>query len=307
MEPEPTHGLSDDELADLARLVDGTLPADRRAEVEARVAASPQLSSIVERQASPWTRCAARPTSAPRRGCARRSTGVAARGRAAGARAGGSSLAARPRPPRPALAVILVLPAHSRAPRASPTPRLSRRSRRLRPRPAACRVSRSSCGRRSTTCPSRTTPRSSAGSRSAPARTTRPVATRPPSTTRRAAARSPTRSSQAMRSTRRRTRARPPRGGVEYRTFRADGRTVVTWERDGHTCVLSGEAVRPAELLALADWRGQGAQSPSKGARIRLWNRKPTEDSNPRPPHYEVHPEAPKRARGAGRVERLHH
>ncbi len=52
MEPErePTEGLSDEQLADLARLADGTLPADRRAEVEARVAASPQLASIVERQ-----------------------------------------------------------------------------------------------------------------------------------------------------------------------------------------------------------------------------------------------------------------
>src|SRR5688500_502152 len=50
MEPEDTHGLSDDELADLARLADGTLPADRRAEVEARVAASPRLSSILARQ-----------------------------------------------------------------------------------------------------------------------------------------------------------------------------------------------------------------------------------------------------------------
>jgi anti-sigma factor RsiW len=47
MEPEPTNGLSDEQLADLARLVDGTLPADRRAEVEARVAASPQLARIV--------------------------------------------------------------------------------------------------------------------------------------------------------------------------------------------------------------------------------------------------------------------
>jgi len=42
-EQDPTHGLTDDELADLARLVDGTLPAERRADVEARVAASPQL------------------------------------------------------------------------------------------------------------------------------------------------------------------------------------------------------------------------------------------------------------------------
>src|SRR4051794_9349840 len=50
MEADPTHGLRDDELADLARLADGTLPAARREEVEARVAASPRLASIVERQ-----------------------------------------------------------------------------------------------------------------------------------------------------------------------------------------------------------------------------------------------------------------
>ena len=52
---------------------------------------------------------------------------------------------------------------------------------------------------------------------------------------------------------------RTKRGGVEYRTFRHDGRTVVTWERGGHTCVLSSERARPAELIALADWRGKGA------------------------------------------------
>src|SRR4051794_41966594 len=50
MESDPPHGLSDAELADLARLADGTLPAERRPDVEARVAASPQLASIVERQ-----------------------------------------------------------------------------------------------------------------------------------------------------------------------------------------------------------------------------------------------------------------
>src|SRR3954449_8739305 len=50
MEPETTHGLSDDQLADLARLADGTLPADRRAEVEARVAASPRLAGLVASQ-----------------------------------------------------------------------------------------------------------------------------------------------------------------------------------------------------------------------------------------------------------------
>jgi hypothetical protein len=49
------------------------------------------------------------------------------------------------------------------------------------------------------------------------------------------------------------------RGGVEYRTLRDHARTVVTWKRGGHTCVLSGAAVRPADLVALADWRGKGA------------------------------------------------
>ena len=50
MEPDPTNRLSDDQLADLARLADGTLPADRRAEVEAQLAASPHLADIVKRQ-----------------------------------------------------------------------------------------------------------------------------------------------------------------------------------------------------------------------------------------------------------------
>jgi hypothetical protein len=34
---------------------------------------------------------------------------------------------------------------------------------------------------------------------------------------------------------------------------------IVTWERGGHTCVLAGESADAEELLALADWRGQGA------------------------------------------------
>jgi anti-sigma factor RsiW len=48
------------------------------------------------------------------------------------------------------------------------------------------------------------------------------------------------------------------RRGVEYQTLRTDGRPAVTWQRVGHTCVLTGEASR-AELLALASWRGGGA------------------------------------------------
>jgi hypothetical protein len=44
-----------------------------------------------------------------------------------------------------------------------------------------------------------------------------------------------------------------------YRAFRTDNRTFVTWERGGHTCVISADRARPAELVSLADWRGKGA------------------------------------------------
>src|SRR5207249_948766 len=37
-------------MAELCALADGTLPAERRAEVEARVAASPELKELLERQ-----------------------------------------------------------------------------------------------------------------------------------------------------------------------------------------------------------------------------------------------------------------
>jgi len=48
-------------------------------------------------------------------------------------------------------------------------------------------------------------------------------------------------------------------GGVELRTLRADGRTLVTWRRLGHTCVLSSADVDPATLRELAAWKGMGA------------------------------------------------
>src|SRR5262245_60968330 len=42
--------LSPEELAELCALADGSLPAGRRAGVEARVAASPELQELLERQ-----------------------------------------------------------------------------------------------------------------------------------------------------------------------------------------------------------------------------------------------------------------
>lgn len=52
--------------------------------------------------------------------------------------------------------------------------------------------------------------------------------------------------------------ARARREGTELRTFRTDGRLVVTWLRGGKTCVLSGRGVPRAVLLKLAAWKGKG-------------------------------------------------
>jgi hypothetical protein len=46
--------------------------------------------------------------------------------------------------------------------------------------------------------------------------------------------------------------------GTELRTLEANGRLVVTWRRDGDTCVLSGTGVTAAELQRLAAWKAPG-------------------------------------------------
>jgi hypothetical protein len=260
MEPELTNGLSDDELADLARLADGTLPADRRAEVEARVAASPQLSSIVERQRialealSGTTDIGAparlRADVDRRRGAGRKVRGTRRRvviGRSIAAVAA------------VALALILVLPSGfsggpsvadaaslAEKPPTQPAPRgvpgapallraevddvpFPNYAAKFRWKPVGARQDDPS-GREATTV------HYQKGARTIQYTIVSGDALDPPSD---------------ARST--------SRGGVEYRSFRDDGRTVVTWERDGHTCVLSAQGVRPAELLTLADWRGKGA------------------------------------------------
>jgi hypothetical protein len=46
--------------------------------------------------------------------------------------------------------------------------------------------------------------------------------------------------------------------GYELRAFRLGGRTVVTWRRAGHTCVISAAHVPVAALEQLASWRSSG-------------------------------------------------
>lgn len=44
--------------------------------------------------------------------------------------------------------------------------------------------------------------------------------------------------------------------GTQFHTLKVAGRTVVTWRRSNHTCVLSGSGVPVSELRLLASWKG---------------------------------------------------
>jgi len=46
--------------------------------------------------------------------------------------------------------------------------------------------------------------------------------------------------------------------GIELRALMVGGRTVVTWRRAGHTCVLSGKGVTASQLEELASWKASG-------------------------------------------------
>jgi hypothetical protein len=261
MEPEPTNGLSDEQLADLARLADGTLPADRRAEVEARVAASPQLSSLVERQqvaldALHGTADTGAPAGLRARVDRRRDAGRTAAGGRRTVVGGALATAAAV-----ALALVLVLPgAFSNGPSVPDAAALAEKQP-TQPAPGsvpgtpqllraevddvsfpnyAAKFGWKARGARQDDPSGRdaTTVYYEDGGRTIAYTIVSGDMLDPPSDA-----------------------ASTTRGGVEYRTFRDDGRTVVTWERDGHTCVLSGKAVRPAVLLMLADWRGKGTIS----------------------------------------------
>jgi hypothetical protein len=48
-------------------------------------------------------------------------------------------------------------------------------------------------------------------------------------------------------------------GGVEYRLLREHGAPVVTWQRNGRLCVLSGRGVSGATLVRLAGWGDGGS------------------------------------------------
>jgi hypothetical protein len=47
--------------------------------------------------------------------------------------------------------------------------------------------------------------------------------------------------------------------GVELKTINGGGHAIVTWLRDGRTCVVSGKGVSATDLREVAAWKGDGA------------------------------------------------
>jgi hypothetical protein len=251
--------LSARELAELCALADGTLPAERRPEVEARVAASPELLELVERQrrAVVATRALAEePTPAPLREAveALRSGRDARRSRAWRlvprlALAGGLAAAV-------AVVAAVVLSGGPGGPTVADAARLASTSSTGPPPPPltnsatklamdvegvvfpnlgplygwhAGGVRRGRVdGRNATVVFYRKDGRRIGYVIVAGSGLPRP--------------------SGAEATT---------KSGVQYQTLRLNDRLAVTWRRGGRTCVLIGDATR-AELLKLASWRLTG-------------------------------------------------
>lgn len=51
------------------------------------------------------------------------------------------------------------------------------------------------------------------------------------------------------------------RAGTAYRLTHVGGSEVVSWQRDGHLCVIAGHGVSNATLLTLASWQGHDTLS----------------------------------------------
>lgn len=240
------------DLADLTALADGSLPEERRPEVERRVAASHELSGLLARQrrALETVRGAAVPAPAGLR--ARVEAERAHRRRPVGAAAGLAAAAAgagllvlllmsggAPEAPSVARAAELA----ARGPSAGPPPRYDdaplldrevggirfpRWEERFGWRASGLRTDR--LGERSvaTVYYSRT-------GRRIGYTIVDGLALEPPV--------------QGGRAT---------RAGTQLRYFRDGGRTVVTWRRRGRTCILSGPGVSARTLIELAAWRAGG-------------------------------------------------
>jgi anti-sigma factor RsiW len=244
--------LSTEEMAELSALADGTLAADRRAAVEARVAASPRLQELLERQRRAVAAAkvlADEPVpDSLRAGVDERASARSRRGRRAGWRfAPGLAIGGA----AAAVAAILVV-AIGGGP-AGPSVADAARLADLPPSgPAPARVdgsARLAIGVEGVAFPDLLR---SHGWRAVGVRRGRidgrdATAVYYAKGSRRiayviVAGSGLPHPAGARRST---------RGGVEYRSLHIGGRPAVTWRRAGHTCVLIGP-ISPGELLTLA-------------------------------------------------------
>jgi anti-sigma factor RsiW len=248
--------LSTEEMAELCALVDGTLPAARRAEVEARVAASPELQELLERQRRAVL---AAQTLAAEEVPESLQAAVGARGRAVGSRrvrnrrlvprlalAGAAAVTA-------AVVAAVVLSGGPGAPTVADAAGLaSKPPNGPAPPPLRNSTTKLALGVEGVAFPDlarwagwhvlgvrrgRVDGRSATvvfygkdGRRIAYVIVAGSGLPRP----------------SGVQAT--------TRGGVEYQTLQLNGRLAVTWRRGGHTCVLIGQAPR-AELLKLASWQ----------------------------------------------------
>jgi hypothetical protein len=241
----------DRHLADVTALADGTLAPSRRAEVERRVASSPELQATLERQrrALAAVRAAAVPApsslrarvgarAAPRRRAVAPTVGLAAAAAAAG------------------LVLALVLPGGSEAPSVASAAGLASREPTGGPPPRyddSPLLDREVGGihfprwqerfgwRATGVRPDRLAGREATtvyygheGSRIGYTIVGGSALAEPSGW------------------------SRATRAGTRLRAGRLGSRTVVTWRRKGQTCVLSGRGVSTRTLLALAAWRAGG-------------------------------------------------
>jgi anti-sigma factor RsiW len=243
-------GLSEREIAELSALADGTLPPERRAEVEARIAASPELSELLERQRRAVAATQVLADDAPPASLVESVEALRSRRRSRAPRfvprlaiAGGLAAVA-------AIVAAVVLTGGPGGPTVADAARLASKTPNG-PAPAPLSATKLSADVQGVAFPNfarwagwqtqgvlhgRVDGRDAtvvfyrkAGRRLAYVIVAGSGLPRP---------------SGAEATI---------RHGVEYETLRLNGRLAVTWPRAGHTCVLTGDATR-AELVKLASW-----------------------------------------------------
>lgn len=235
--------LSTQEMAELSALADGTLPPERRAEVEARVAASPELLALVERQRSAVTATQALAEDQPSASLVESVEGLRSRRRPRArlvprlALAGGLAVVA-------AVVAAVVLTGGPGGPTVADAAGLANQPANApAPPPLANSSTTLAAGVEGVAFPNLTRRAGwkATGVRRGHIDGRNATVVFYGKDGRRIAYVIVAGSGLP----------RPSESGPKYQTLRVNGRLVVTWERGGHTCVLVGDATRP-ELIRLA-------------------------------------------------------